>query len=161
MTTQTETTTETTATEPRYPVCDACNEMLYGESDKCMREACGGTAALITRAEYDAAKITLQRRRLHNAWSTLYNLHERARWADASNTNAHEISARLWCMRDLAELLGGESMRSFTHCCERLAVYRAITLQRDSAPFSLCWQGAGMFGGFIFHSSDRTWGLHT
>ena len=161
MTTTTDTTTETTATEPRYPVCDTCNEVLWGADDKCTREACTGKVVQLTRAEHDTAAVQLQRRRLHNAWSALYNLHEKARWADAGNANGHEISARLWCMYDLAAMLGGESERSFTHCCERLASYRGFVLQRDSAPFSLCWQGAGMFGGFIFHSSDRTWGLHT
>jgi hypothetical protein len=155
------TTTETTTHEESFPVCDKCNELAFEAMYACPRDGCGGVLQLLTRAERDAAGVTLQRRRTYNAFATLYNLHERARWADASNATGHEISARLWCMRDLAELLGGESERSFMHCCERLASYQGLVLQRDSAPFSLCWQGAGMFGGFIFHSSDRTWGLHT
>jgi hypothetical protein len=67
---------------------------------------------------------------------------------------------RLECARDLAILLGGESLETFVHCTARIVESYEI-VGTDSCPFSLLFSGKGLFGGMIFHTSCREWSLHT
>ena len=67
---------------------------------------------------------------------------------------------RLRCMRDVAVLLGADSLVSFARCVATLDRFDA-RLRYDTSPLSVCWTGGGFFGGMIFHSSDREWSIHT
>lgn len=82
-------------------------------------------------------------------------------WVDGRpDTRAIKVSERFACMFDAAIMLGGESLESFERCATVLDSREAI-LSWDSSPLSVCWTGGGLFGGCIFHSYDRTWGIHT
>jgi len=67
---------------------------------------------------------------------------------------------RLRSIYAVARLLGGKSLASFRRSLETVDRYEAI-LYPDGADLSLCWEGAGMFGGFIFHQYTREWSIHT
>jgi hypothetical protein len=67
---------------------------------------------------------------------------------------------KLRAMHDTARLLGGKSLESFARSIATIDRFEA-ELCRDTCALSLCWQGAGFYGGFIFHWEAREWSIHT
>lgn len=150
-----ETLNVTETLELTAPVCEACARANADGVATCKRpvatrEECGGAIRPMTRDEWRACEARITRERAYDAYGALYRLCE-------SNDAVRE---RLRCMYDLATLLGGATLESWTRCAEKLANGKA-KLSMDSAPFSLCFHWAGMFGGWIWHASAREWGTHT
>lgn len=143
-------------------VCSACLGATWEHRDD---KACDG--AEFTPHTFDAEKdyrterVKAQARQLEKradvAVSKIRN-HNELHDKHGAQSTQHNATLRAMC--HTAVLLGGESLQSFVRCVEALANMKAI-LQYDGAPLSLCWQGSGMFGGFIFHWDAREWGLHT
>lgn len=144
----------------------ACSECLGFKSYHAEDKACEGgdfreySFASIEAHEQARAKAEIRQleKRADAAVSTLRNTVD---GMGAGYTyNSGRDGATLRAMSHVASLLGGESLRSFVRCAEHLVRMKA-EIRYDSAPLSLGWIGCGMVGGFIFHSSDRTWELHS
>lgn len=143
-------------------VCSAC---LAHTCEHAEDKACDGaefklqefTDARDYEKQRAKARTRAFEKRAEKAVNILRNVNEAA---DNHGRNSAQHCATLRAMMHTAWILGGESLESFVRSVEALANFKAI-LQYDSAMLSLCWTGAGMFGGFIFHNSDRTWSLHT
>ena len=76
------------------------------------------------------------------------------------NETAIACVEKLRAMHATARLLGGESLESFTRSIATGDRFEA-ELCRETCDLSLCWQGAGFYGGFIFHWDSRRWAIHT
>lgn len=151
-------------------VCTKCLGHVWNDLHKDNQPCVGGEFKAHTFADqadhvaqYEKREIERLEKRAETAVSTLRNVNERhdAEQRNAGNNygNSAATCATLRAMMHTAWLLGGESLRSFVVCVETLVRFKAV-LHSDSAMLSLCWSGAGMHGGFIFHTSDRTWMIH-
>ena len=67
---------------------------------------------------------------------------------------------RLTAMRDLAELLEGDTLTSLVRSLETLDRFKAKIFV-DGSPFSLGWSSGGLVGGLIFHRHAREFSIHT
>ena len=114
------------------------------------------TVAEPTPEEQERAK----RRALHELFNKVLNRHENKKPYHERTARDFQLAERLRCMYDLAQLLGGESERTFERCLQTLDRFEA-DLHPETCAFSLCWEGRGMYGGFIFHTSCKEWSIHT
>jgi hypothetical protein len=111
--------------------------------------------------EENAEAVVFLERELHD---TVERVIGRQRTYDPETRRANEQAIacveKLRAMHDTARLLGGKSLESFTRSIATIDGFGA-ELCRDTCALSLCWQGAGLYGGFIFHWEAREWSIHT
>jgi len=77
-----------------------------------------------------------------------------------TETKYGTAAMRLTSMRDLAEVLEGETRASLVRSLETLDRFEA-RIYVDGSPFSLGWSSGGLVGGLIFHRQDRAFSIHT
>jgi hypothetical protein len=144
-------------------VCSDCLRFMceHRESQPCDGAAFAERTFASLQEHRDAsakARVRQLEKRAETAVETLRNATDKE--SVGYTYNSGRDGATLRAMMHTAVLLGGESLESFVRCVEALVRMKAV-LRYDASPLSLCWSGCNMYGGFIFHRSDRTWELHS